>query len=149
MTPLLFLATVLSLDPGMTREAMTSGWNDGVTNRRLARELARFPSETECWRQIYHGEQHLIWAHEQAILYSERRDVWETYAQQVEEWTMVWRALLRVRQPNIYGPNHRLESLETVREAIGEQNWQAGFVYSPVASYFLCRPETYEPRGNR
>ena len=102
----------------------------------LEGELQRFPNRDLCRACIHLADEHMEWLRMEALLHPERRaDICE-YGTQVSGWREVWVWLEDARTP-IYFPEYRRIQLAKVRAAIGEEAYNLGFVWPPVAAHWL------------
>lgn len=134
----MFLIPILLAAAALPALPDTAQLHESWQRARLVRELSRFPSAEECSRQLERGRRHRQWALEHGQLFSWERDDWTTYLRQIDEWLSVWEALSFAQDSSWDGASvdYRRWQLAFVREAIGEANYAAGYVPSPVASYF-------------
>lgn len=101
----------------------------------LQAELLRFPKVKECRRWVERADEHLRWLDKRILLFPADREGWWLYRKQVEEWRNVWWDLAAIQtRPNWV---HEWQTLNRIREAIGEENFRRGYVSPPIASYYL------------
>lgn len=101
----------------------------------LRADLKRFPPLKECTHWIARGEEHIAWIDQKMLFDKAYRDRWETYRQQVVEWTETWRLMGIIQTPNQIVSD--LDRMQIVRKTIGEENYARGHIPYPIADYFL------------
>lgn len=110
----------------------------GLTRLELlaySASLKRFPSPAACNRWLERSECHLDWIDGHIALFPETRCRWQAYREQVVFWRGVWGDLLACRTGCVVRED--LIRMQRIKAAIGEKNYEAGFVPPPIASYLI------------
>lgn len=99
-------------------------------------DLARFPPREYCRKMSLWADEHLKYLAVQWLLQPSHRFELNEYMADITRWRALWWGLYWAKDGGSW-VRYRRDVLDNIRAAIGEEAYQCGFLWPPVAAWML------------